>query len=78
MRNEGESVREKLASRCRYMLFVYKNPLFIEHCNKLRMLSIWIAQNIERKAKNLTGHKFWARAGISSRRFQTAFGGFPP
>src|SRR6478735_7466675 len=23
--------------------------------------SIWIAQNIERKAKNFTGHKFWAR-----------------
>ena len=22
--------------------------------------SIWIAQNIERKAKNFTGHKFWA------------------
>jgi putative transposase len=23
--------------------------------------SIWIAQNIERKAKSFTGHKFWAR-----------------
>ena len=23
--------------------------------------SIWIAQNIERKARNFTGHKFWAR-----------------
>jgi putative transposase len=23
--------------------------------------SIWIAQNVERKARNLTGHKFWAR-----------------
>jgi putative transposase len=23
--------------------------------------SIWIAQNVERKAKNFTGHKFWAR-----------------
>ncbi len=22
--------------------------------------SIWIAQNVERKAKNFTGHKFWA------------------
>jgi REP-associated tyrosine transposase len=30
--------------------------------------SIWIAQNIERKAKNFTGHKFWAR-GYSSRRW---------
>ena len=28
--------------------------------------SIWIAQNIERKAKNFTGHKF---ADISSRRW---------
>ena len=23
--------------------------------------SIWIAQNVERKARNFTGHKFWAR-----------------
>ena len=23
--------------------------------------SIWIAQNIERKARNFTGHRFWAR-----------------
>ena len=23
--------------------------------------SIWIAQNIERKTRNFTGHKFWAR-----------------
>jgi putative transposase len=23
--------------------------------------SIWIAQNVERKAKNFTGHRFWAR-----------------
>ena len=30
--------------------------------------SIWIAQNIERKAKNFTGHKFWA-SGTSSRRW---------
>ena len=22
---------------------------------------IWIAQNVERKARNFTGHKFWAR-----------------
>ena len=29
--------------------------------------SIWIAQNVERKARNFTGHKFWAR-GYSSRR----------
>ena len=25
--------------------------------------SIWIAQNVERKARNFTGHKFWARSG---------------
>jgi putative transposase len=31
--------------------------------------SIWIAQNVERKARNFTGHKFWAR-GISSRRLE--------
>jgi hypothetical protein len=60
------------------MLIVYKNTLFVEHCNDLCMLSIWIARNIERKAKNFTGHKFWPRAGISSRRLQTAFGSFPP
>ena len=23
--------------------------------------SIWIAQNVERKARNFLGHKFWAR-----------------
>jgi putative transposase len=23
--------------------------------------SIWIAQNVERKARNFVGHKFWAR-----------------
>lgn len=23
--------------------------------------SIWIAQNVERKARNFTGHRFWAR-----------------
>jgi len=23
--------------------------------------SIWIAQNVERKARNFAGHKFWAR-----------------
>ena len=23
--------------------------------------SIWIAQNVERKARNFIGHKFWAR-----------------
>ena len=23
--------------------------------------SIWVAQNVERKARNFTGHKFWAR-----------------
>ena len=28
--------------------------------------SIWIAQNIERKAKNFTGHKFWARGHFVS------------
>jgi hypothetical protein len=29
--------------------------------------SIWIAQNVDRKARNFTGHKFWA-PGYSSRR----------
>jgi putative transposase len=23
--------------------------------------SIWVAQNVERKARNFLGHKFWAR-----------------
>ena len=30
--------------------------------------SIWVAQNVERKARNFTGHKFWARGYSSGTR----------
>ena len=29
--------------------------------------SIWITQNVERKARNFTGHKFWLAASSSRR-----------
>jgi hypothetical protein len=70
------------------MPIVYKNTLFVEHRNSLCMLSIWIAQNIARKAKTFTGHEFWGRADIrldggpgqgdDQGLHQTAFCGFPP
>ena len=34
--------------------------------------SIWIAQNVERKARNFTGHKFWARGYFVSTVWRDA------
>jgi putative transposase len=33
--------------------------------------SIWIAQNVERRAKNFTGHKFWARGHVGGMKKQS-------
>ena len=33
----------------------------MEHVAEAPLDSIWIAQNVKRKARNFTGHKFWAR-----------------
>ena len=31
--------------------------------------STWIAQNVERKARNFLGHKFWARGARGARGY---------